>query len=268
EGDFLYGRGAVDAKGPMATFVVAATRARPRNLRVTVIGAVEEEGASSRGARHVLQRPRPDFAIIGEPSGWTGITLGYKGRFWIDYSREQATAHSAGPGRSVAEEAIDFWNVLKADAAERNRGRKAFDAVDLWLRRLNTSGDGLAERVEMTVSVRVPLGLDVDAFKTRVREFAGEASCSFANEDSPYRAAKSTPLVRAFLGAIRETGGEPRFKLKTGTADMNVVGPVWNCPIVAYGPGDSTLDHTPNEHVSLGEYRRGIGVLVRVLESL
>jgi LysW-gamma-L-lysine carboxypeptidase len=49
---------------------------------------------------------------------------------------------------------------------------------------------------------------------------------------------------------------------------MNVVGPIWNCPIVAYGPGDSALDHTPEEHIVLKEYQRGIAVLSRVLQNL
>ena len=49
---------------------------------------------------------------------------------------------------------------------------------------------------------------------------------------------------------------------------MNVVGPVWNCPIVAYGPGDSSLDHTPNEHIEVAEYETAINVLRTVLESL
>ncbi len=38
-------------------------------------------------------------------------------------------------------------------------------------------------------------------------------------------------------------GGEPRFVYKTGTADLNIVAPVWKCPAVVYGPGDSNLDH-------------------------
>ncbi|HEC33954.1 MAG TPA: M20/M25/M40 family metallo-hydrolase [Chloroflexi bacterium] len=40
------------------------------------------------------------------------------------------------------------------------------------------------------------------------------------------------------------------------------------CPIVAYGPGDSALDHTPDEHIEIGELRRGVNVLVRALETL
>ena len=74
--------------------------------------------------------------------------------------------------------------------------------------------------------------------------------------------------VPPMLRAIRTHGGRPKFKLKTGTADMNIVGPAWGCPIVAYGPGDSSLDHTPEEHVDIGEYLRAIEVLVGALDIL
>ena len=61
DGDVLYGRGSVDAKGPLATFVAAAARldaawARSVDLRVVVVGAVEEEAATSKGARFVAAR--------------------------------------------------------------------------------------------------------------------------------------------------------------------------------------------------------------------
>jgi LysW-gamma-L-lysine carboxypeptidase len=50
---------------------------------------------------------------------------------------------------------------------------------------------------------------------------------------------------------------------------MNVVAPGWPATsFVAYGPGDSNLDHTPDEHIDLTEYARAIGVLVGVLERL
>ena len=49
---------------------------------------------------------------------------------------------------------------------------------------------------------------------------------------------------------------------------MNVIGPRWKRPIVAYGPGDSSLDHTPEEHLDLEEYLAAIRVLERVLERL
>jgi LysW-gamma-L-lysine carboxypeptidase len=63
-------------------------------------------------------------------------------------------------------------------------------------------------------------------------------------------------------------GGEPRFVYKTGTADLNIVAPVWQCPAVVYGPGDSALDHTPNENIHLDDYQKAVVALASVLEKL
>ena len=49
---------------------------------------------------------------------------------------------------------------------------------------------------------------------------------------------------------------------------MNIVAPTWGCPTIAYGPGDSSLDHTPDEHVSLSEFRRSIVVIRDIIERL
>jgi LysW-gamma-L-lysine carboxypeptidase len=79
---------------------------------------------------------------------------------------------------------------------------------------------------------------------------------------------KNTKLVRSFLSGIRSQGGEPRFVYKTGTADLNIVAPVWKCPAIVYGPGDSSLDHTPNEHIELEDYKKAVEVLYRALSGL
>ncbi|HET8843853.1 MAG TPA: acetylornithine/succinylornithine family transaminase, partial [Ktedonobacteraceae bacterium] len=80
EDNRLYGRGAVDAKGPLASFLCATARiARTGNLTrpILVIGAVEEEAATSKGARAVVERYHPAACIIGEPSSSQAVTLGY-----------------------------------------------------------------------------------------------------------------------------------------------------------------------------------------------
>ena len=86
--------------------------------------------------------------------------------------------------------------------------------------------------------------------------------------DPAFQTDRNDPVVRALSTAIRGCGSTPRPKVKTGTADMNVVGPVWRCPIAAYGPGDSSLDHTPNEHLHLDEYHRSIRVLRQAISGL
>lgn len=241
DGDRLYGRGAVDAKGPMATFIVAAARAGSvPGLRVTVIGAVEEEAASSKGAYYAATQHRPDYCVIGEPSNWDRVTLGYKGRLLIDYALERAMSHTAGRERSVGEEAVAYWLEVTRWAEAFNQDKEgAFAALDPSLRAINTTSDGLAERVAMTIGLRLPLDLDIAELKRLVSEvWPGEARVTMRGLETPFRADKRNPLTSAFLAAIRTEGGKAAFVTKTGTSDMNVLGPRWGCPIVAYGPGD------------------------------
>ncbi len=282
EGDTLYGRGAVDAKGPLCAFVSAATRAsqwldrqnsdgvKRAGLRIVVVGAIEEEAATSRGARHILTQRSPDYVVIGEPSGWDRITLGYKGRLLMDCLLRREVSHTAGQGTSVCEELVEYWNRIKQYIDECNRdNERIFDTIDPSLRRIVSDSDGLSEQVEATMGFRLPLGLDLNALKHNLVSLApADSVVTFYAEEVAFRTDRDNKLSRVFRTAIRECGGKPAFKVKTGTSDMNVVGPIWNCPIVAYGPGDSSLDHTPNEHIQLQEYGQAIAVLTNVLIAL
>jgi LysW-gamma-L-lysine carboxypeptidase len=266
----LYGRGSVDAKGPLAAFIMAAAEvgALP-DTRIVVVGATEEETASSKGARHIGRTRTPACCVIGEPSATRGVTLGYKGRLVFSYAAEADTSHSASPEENVIESAVAFWNRVRRWAEAENAGKKMFDAVDPVLREVGSGNDGLTESVRLRASIRLPLGKTPEVVQTAIEALAlPGAHLRFWGGDLPYRAEKNTPLVRAFLAAIRAEGLEPAFKVKSGTSDMNVVGPVWNCPIVAYGPGDSSLDHTPNEHLDLAEYRQAIRILVRTHRTI
>ncbi|MDY7078725.1 MAG: [LysW]-lysine hydrolase [Chloroflexota bacterium] len=270
-GNLLYGRGAVDAKGPLAAFVLAAAQAATwlNDAQVVVIGAVEEE-AHGKGAHHLARTMQPPYcAIIGEPSHWEGITLGYKGQLCVNYRRVQPGGHSAGERPGPAEKSVAFWNRLMNYSEEFNRGRSGhFDTLDPALRDFHTFSDGLDDGVEMSIVVRLPPGIEAEDLEQRMQTWCNGARLSFPGSDPPFRSEKNTPPVRALLRAIRTEGGRPRFKLKTGTSDMNVVGPTWGCPIVAYGPGDSSLDHTPDEHIDVQEFKRGINVLARALKLL
>ena len=270
EGDRLYGRGSVDAKGPLAAFVAAAANAASqfKNRRLVVIGAVGEE-SDSRGAYFVRDRYRPALTIIGEPSGWERLTLGYKGSAWFEFTVNRTLAHTAAKNESACEAAVAYWNRVDRWAAERNTGvERAFEQVKPTLRGMQSSSDGFIETASLHFGVRLPLGLAVADLVDSLNGLVHDATLRLIEGVPAYRSEKNTALVRAFLPAIRKAGGTPAFSVKTGTADMNTVAPLWGTPILAYGPGDSNLDHTPNEHISLAEYQRAIDVLTDVLLAL
>jgi len=275
ESPILYGRGSVDAKGPLAAFVdaVAGCGSVP-GWQVVVIGAVGEE-ADSPGAQFVAPRYRPEFAIIGEPSHWERVTLGYKGSAWAEMTVRQEQAHTAAEQENACEAAVNAWRTVREWAAEFNAGRERnFDRLMLTLRDLASGSDNCVEWARFNLGARLPLDLPPAEWYARLGQIPGVAdapgiSIKPAGFPIPaYLGEKNTPLVRAFLAGIRAGGGQPGFTLKTGTADLNLVAPAWGCPALAYGPGDSTLDHTPNEHLSLEEYAKAVDVLQSVLERL
>ncbi len=182
EGNVLFGRGSVDAKGPLATFTAGAARfgsaaAKAADLRIVVVGAVEEEAATSKGARFIASRfdgtaePIPTACIIGEPSHWNRITLGYKGRLLLDFTADQPMAHTAGPDASVASVVVDFWNWVTAHAAKFNDGKdKVFDQLSPSLRRFITStNDEMHDTVDAQFAWRLPVGFDAEQFMKNER---------------------------------------------------------------------------------------------------
>ncbi|MEW6569115.1 MAG: [LysW]-lysine hydrolase [Chloroflexota bacterium] len=267
EEDALYGRGAVDAKGSLATLVDGVAQVGPVDgWQWVIIGAVDEEG-DSRGARAIVDRYRPAFVIVGEPSGWDRVTLGYKGSVWSTITIRRPLTHSAAPQASACEAAADCWRSVQALASGFNRDRRrAFDQVTPSLRRWSSGDDGFQAWARLHVATRLPPGLTADDWLARLHSLDPEVEVEADGIAIPaYRAEKNSPLTRAFLAAIRALGGRPSFALKTGTADLNIVAPAWSCPAVAYGPGDSSLDHTPQEHILLPEYTRARDVLAGVL---
>ena len=270
DGDKLFGRGAVDAKGPLACFVASTARAGKKinGRQLVVIGAVGEEG-DSPGARYAKDQYRPAFTIIGEPSGWEKITLGYKGTMWFEYQVKRPLAHTSTKSESACEAAVGFWNRVIAWTDQFNLGKeRMFDQVTPTLRGMSSDSDGFVESAALTLNLRLPPSVSVEAANETMCSLLTQAELTLIDSVPAYRAEKNTPLVRAFLAGIRKAGGTPSFSLKTGTADMNIVAPVWGTPIVAYGPGDSTLDHTAEEHILISEYQKAIEVLAEVLATL
>jgi LysW-gamma-L-lysine carboxypeptidase len=270
EGDELMGRGAVDAKGPLAAFVAAATQPVP-GVRVTVVGAVEEESPTSAGARYRATLPTPDWCVIGEPSGWDAVTIAYKGRLTLEVALSREARHGASPGPTLAEEALALWDRVRQSANGRASAARSFESLDCRLEGIEAgTGDGLVERARVRIGYRVPPGMDLGELEGAAAMLArndGDTRIAVTTQgrEEPVRTPRTSPLARAFTRAIVAAGGQTMFKEKSGTSDMNILFPAWRCPMVAYGPGDSRYDHTPIERLSIADFARSINVLKGVL---
>lgn len=271
EDGVLFGRGSVDAKGPLAAMLVAAARAElPEGVALDVIAAVGEETHESAGASFVRDRMRPDACIIGEPSGWDGVTMGYKGRVVARAQSVRPCAHSAGPEPSAGDDVHAWWGRVLTAVDAINAGREgAFERVQAKILSAGTTSDGVEEHAWIEGGFRIPVDVTPEDVRVLTQRAAGSAvEVTQHGGERAVRSDRNDPVVRALAGGVRGEGGHPRVKVKTGTADFNVVAPVWRCPIAAYGAGDSSLDHTADEHLVLEDYLRSIRVLVRAIEAL
>ncbi len=263
--ELLWGRGSVDAKGPLASMAVAAV-----NTGASFIGVVGEE-VDSRGSRHVVEtrENEPDTVINGEPSGWNGMTLGYRGILGGTYVATSESGHSSRPENNAIQDAMDWWRRVEAEF-EHEEYVPVFERVTCKPVEFDggISDDGLAVEATMDVKLRVPPKYTADEVRELADGCLENGTVNWHDKVEPVMESPRTPVARAFRAAIRQEGGDPRMLRKTGTSDMNVFADYWDCPMITYGPGDSDLDHSPNEHIDLAEYDKAVAVLERVTERL
>ena len=283
----IYARGAVDAKGPLAAMIMAAISAanEPSFKGKILVASVVEEEATSRGVKHLItQGIRADYAIFGEPSGVENVTVGYKGQIQLKIVCKTETGHASTPWlyENALEKAYEVWQQIKNASAypSLDPSESPFNALTACLVRV---AGGRATSVvpfeaEMNLDVRVPIQFSTTQVFEQLQKIIAKyqaanpkviVKATVLDTVEPFEVNKSSPLVHVLSSSVRKVLSKPATLMrKTGTGDMNILGKAMNLPIVTYGPGDSHLDHTLDEHIDITEYLNAIAVYKETLLRL
>lgn len=291
ENGCLYGLGATDMKGGVASIIVALGRLRSRAAvrrgSVVAVFTADEEAGSKLGARFLAASGhlRADAAIIAEPAGvdedWQRLYLGTRGSLLFRVDVEGATGHSSledhagGMSATMAMARL----MLALDEAFRqlpgvavNVGATVEGGMHYGVRAGSASFRG-----DVRIPPSVTLAETRSILKETVERFVGEHGSVRATPVldeipegpfEPLSVAPTAPIVRACRAAAEEVLGQaPPDGVFPGGTDSFFLQGIAGIPTVpALGPGCLREAHQPNEYVSLASLRVAPELLARAAE--
>ena len=276
----IYGRGACDTKGSVATMLasliaLAASKRRPASTEIIFIGLIDEEVGQS-GSRHLVKSGfTADLAIVGEPTRLKVVTA-HKGDLWLQLETKGRAAHGSRPelGRNAVHLMAKIVDALETDYAVQLRQRRhpllRHATVNVGFiaggRQPNIVPDSCRIKIDRRT---MPGEKDAEVRREILRFLRGKglaASLVDAKDEAPAHALEtspSLPLVRQFLAAVKQN----RAMGADFFTDAGVLG-AGGIPSVVFGPGDIAQAHTEDEWVAVKQLERGERLLSRFLLSL
>ena len=271
----LYGRGASDMKGGVASMCAAAARiAGALSGDVIITAVVDEEWQSLGTASLLASGVRADAAIVTEPTR-LGIMPAHKGFVWIEVSVKGRAAH--GSRWDIGIDAIRHAGLVLAeldrvDAEELPRrmhpllGRASLHASTIEggiglstypdrcvvrIERRTIPGEQLADVVRETTEA-------CDRIRARRTDFEADVTVMFSQP--PSDVAPDAPVVRTLADVLSRQGmsiGMSGMSAWTDAALFNQAG----IPAICFGPGDMGLAHAAEEYIVTADVERATEIL-------
>ena len=253
DGDYIYGRGACDAKGIIAAQVAAAGRLRAEGvaevgLLFTVDEEVESEGARAANTHPLAAACR--YLINGEPTE-NRLAAGTKGALRVTLTTEGRAAHSAYPeqGESAVEKLLDVLADVRACAwpADEYFGETT---CNIGVIAGGTRPNVIPDRASADLMLRLAADA-AGAEELLERAVAGRARVEYLSAHAPVRLL----TVEGFEQTI------VRY-----TTDIPYLSN-WGEPLLV-GPGSILDAHTARERVSKRELAEAVELYARLSRVL
>ncbi|WP_224249659.1 M20/M25/M40 family metallo-hydrolase [Hyalangium gracile] len=264
----LYGLGSNDAKGCVASMLLAARELlqNPQALEgrgevVFAFTAEEETGGAGLGT--VLPALGPlDAAVVGEPTGLKPCTA-QRGMLLLRCVAHGRSAHVAHAQAAEAQNAIHLAAQDISTLAELRF--PAHPLLGEARAQVTQIQGGLArnqvpDRCEFFVDIRTTPGMEHAAVATHLAGVLRSEVIVHSARYLPKSTAPGEPIVRA---AVAAGGGVGPVGSSTAS-DWAFLGQV---PAVKVGPGDTLRSHKPDEYLALVELEAGVAFYQRLIRG-
>ena len=258
----VWGRGASDTKGPMASMLWALRESRDRlahlSHEIWFAGLMSEE-TDQHGSRALARQERFDFVIAAEPTGLDVVYV-HKGSAFFNITTRGRAGHASRPdlGDNAIDKMLDVLAVIRtefaAEFAQQHDPVLGSSTLSIGTIRGGTKTNVIPDVCEASVDMRfVPAHYQPEIIQRFHRRL--ELVCP----DIEVAAIPAPPLytdpTHPLIAKLGECGAKP-------------IGAPWFCdacyfaergmPAVALGPGSIEQAHTRDEWIAVADLEKGV----------
>lgn len=259
----IYGRGSNDAKGCLIAMMLGAQKAFASNApkgKVLLAASCEEE-VLGQGLETLLPTlPKPDAAVVGEPTGLNAATA-QKGLLLLEITSHGQSAHAAhGGGINAVETAahdVLALSKLVVDGVHPALGKTTLNVTQI------SGGERhnvIPDRCKLVVDIRtVPSVSPEEIIALVKRTVKGEVTVR-SNRLGSVETDPGHAIIQAALSANANA-------VAYGSPTLSDWVFLKGIPTVKAGPGDSKRSHTPDEYLEVAELEAGVVFYEKLIRS-
>lgn len=272
----IYGRGACDTKGCVASMLLALAKLarggqRPAETEIVFLGLVDEENFQL-GSRHYATHGEPgDLAIVGEPTKLEVVSA-HKGDLWLQLRTTGKSAHGATPhlGISAVRRMAAVVELLEGEyrewIAQRSHPLLGCPTINVGTIAGGRQPNVVPADCFISIDRRTLPGETETGVKREIREFLKKRGLAVQFDNlriaacEPLETDPNRTLVQSFCAAARKsaTRGVHYF---CDAAPLAAGG----TPSIVFGPGDIAQAHTSAEWISAAQLDRAVDIIERFL---
>lgn len=271
---YVLGRGSVDQKGGVASFITAGKILKEIGLQndVTVyfVGSVMEEDCDGLCWKYIVEEDRikPDVVIVTEPTK-CNIYRGQRGRMEIEVSFYGISAHGSAPERGknaiylAAHSLVEIEKLNERLAYDEFLGKGSVTCSQIVSD--SPSLCAVADYCRFHLDRRLTFGEDKNLALKQIEEivksYEGKVELLYYEEKSftgkvygmekyypTWKLELDHPVIQKGVDVFKELfNSEPVVDKWTFSTNGVVINGLFGIPVIGFGPGDEVYAHAPDE---------------------
>lgn len=277
---FVFGRGSVDQKGGVASFITAGKILKEIGLNndVTVyfVGSVMEEDCDGLCWKFIIEEDKikPDVVILTEPTK-CNIYRGHRGRMEIEVEFRGISAHGSAPERGKNAIYMAAHSLIEIEKLNENL---AFDDFlgkgSVTVSQIVSDSPSLcavADYCRFHLDRRLTFGenkeLALNQIEKIVSKFNGEVKLLYYEETSftgrkygmekyypTWKMELDHPAVQNGIKSYKDLfNSDPVIDKWTFSTNGVVIRGLYGIPAIGFGPGDEVFAHAPDERIPIDD---------------